>query len=513
MSVAHHETSLEEIPQMVFQARVAQKTWASKTVKQRAEIILNAREHILNNLDEIAALISSENGKPSTEAIVHDILPVLELMTAYCKRAPKLLEDKPLSLRIMKHKKSYLHYWPVGVVAVIAPWNFPFSIPFGESILALLSGNAVILKPSEVTPKIGLKIGEILDAAGLPRHLFQIVLGTGVHGAKIIQSGVNKVFFTGSVSTGKKVMAAASDRLTPVILELGGKDPMIVLSDADLDFATSAALWGGFANSGQVCASIERIIVHESIHDKFVSKLNEKIARLNQTDDQSSLLKNFGRITFEKQKDVYSSQLQEVAQTAAAKISCGGTFSPDRKKLDPTVVIGNEGARTSIERLRIYNEETFGPVVAVTTFKSIEEAVEKANHSPYGLLASVISEDIHLAESVARQIEAGTVLINDVLYTHGLAETPWGGVKDTGFGRVHSDLGLYEFVNVRHIHKDRFAALRFKPLWWFPYTGHQLKMFRYFMEFMYRRTLSKRLSALPHMLAELVQMIKNEPRI
>lgn len=505
------QTSIDSISTMIDSARIAQKTWCLIDLKDRQKIFINAREYILDNMDSIADLISRENGKPKFEAIVHDILPALELLTEYTRRAPALLKDKKIPLKLMKHRQSYLQFWPKGVVAIVAPWNFPFSIPFGEIVLGLLAGNAVIFKPSEVTSLIGLKIAEIFDQACLPKNLLQLVIGDPLRGAALVKSRVDKIFFTGSVATGKRVMATAADSLTPVVLELGGKDPMIVMADADLDFATSAALWGSFANSGQVCASTERVIVHESIHERFLSLLKDKALKLSHNGHLGS--GDLGVATYEKQKSTYEKQLAEL-NSQNSQIILGGKFSNDRTYLEPTIVANPPNSTTCpLEKTSIYRDETFGPVVAVTTFKTVSEAIAKANDTPFGLLASVISRDVALAEQIARQIEAGSVLINEVLYSHGLSETPWGGVKDSGFGRVHSDLGFLEFVNIKHIHKPKWWSPPFKSLWWFPYTEHQMAMFRNLMDLLFRRSPIRRLKALPHFLVELVQMIKKEKRL
>ena len=280
---------------------------------------------------------------------------------------------------------------------------------------------------------------------------------------------------------------------------------MIVLPDADLDYATSAALWGGFGNSGQVCASVERILVHESIAQNFKSLLAEKVQKLRQG-SSATRANDLGAITFEKQKETYRQQIEQ-ARAQGAEFITGGDFSDDRCYLRPTLVTG-----ANIESLDIYNEETFGPVVAISTFRSVAEAVEKANRSKYGLLASVITRDIRLGENVAKQLEVGTVTINEVVYTAGLGETPWGGVKESGFGRTHSAEGLLEFVNVRHIHKPRSRLFVFKSPWWFPYTDHQFEMFRQAFE-LFRRSWFDRLRAFPHFLLSLVRFIKGEPRL
>lgn len=498
-------TDTSEIRGLYERAAEVQKKWALVPIKKRAALILNLRETLINRIDELSELISNENGKPRFEAMTNEIFATIELCTYFAAKGPKTLRDESIPLALMKHRASYLNYWPLGVITVITPWNYPFLLPMGELVMGVLAGNAILFKPSEITPLIGLKIQEIFEVAGFPKGLITTIIGDGKIGAAIIEHNPAKIFFTGSVTTGKRIMKAASENLTPVNLELGGKDPMIVLADADLDFATSAALWGAFSNSGQICASVERIIVHESIAAEFKAGLKVKLETLRQGSSREGN-NDLGAITFEKQKDLYESQIKQ-ARDRGAEFITGGTFSADRCYLKPTVVSGK-----NIETLDIYNEETFGPVVAITSFTSIDEAIEKANRSRYGLLASIITRDIKTAESIAKRLEAGTVTINEVVYTAGLPETPWGGVKETGFGRKHSARGLYEFVNTRHIHKPRSSLFVFKSFWWFPYTPFQYATFRQFVEF-YRNSWFLKLRALPPWLWNLFQFIKNEPRI
>jgi succinate-semialdehyde dehydrogenase/glutarate-semialdehyde dehydrogenase len=495
-------TPPEELPAIFERARVAQKAWAALPVKKRARYLLLLRETLINHVDDLVDTISKENGKPKFEAMMNELFPSVDSLTYFAKRAPKLLRDRKIPLVLMKHRKSYLNYWPLGVVAIISPWNYPFMLPFCEMLMALVAGNAVVFKPSEVTPLVGIRIQELIDEAGFPPNLVQTVIGDGSLGAAIVKMKPAKIFFTGSVPTGKKIMAAAAEHLTPVNLELGGKDPMIVLPDADLDFATSAALWGSFSNSGQICASTERLLVHEKSAEPFLKMFTEKISKLRQGTNDADL----GVVTFEKQKAVYEKQLAE-ARAKGATIVTGGEFSDDRRSLKPTIVTG-----PGVEELEVYNEETFGPVVALTTYRSVAEAVKKANDNKYGLLASVIARDIGMGEEVAKQLEVGTVTVNEVTYTGGLGETPWGGIKESGIGRTHSDLGLYEFVNVRHIHRPRTRLTVFKSIWWFPYTPFQYAAFRQFFE-MYRRSWMDRLRALPHLLWNFVNFVKNERRL
>lgn len=498
-------TDSAEISSLYQRANEVQKKWALVPVKERAAKLLDLRETLINRIDDLSELISKENGKPRFEAMTNEIFATIELCTYFAARGPKVLQDDSIPMGLMKHRASYLNYWPLGVITVITPWNYPFLLPMGELVMAVLAGNAVLFKPSEITPLIGLKIQEMFEEAGFPKGLITTVIGDGKTGAALIEHKPAKVFFTGSVATGKKIMRAASENLTPVNLELGGKDPMIILADADIDFATSAALWGAFSNSGQICASIERIIVHESIAVEFKSGLKAKLATLRQGLSQGGI-NDLGPITFEKQKDVYEAQIKQ-AQDRGAEFISGGTFSPDRRFLKPTIVSGK-----NIEDLDIYNEETFGPVVAITTFSSIDEAIEKANRSRYGLLASIITRNLSLAESIAKRLEVGTVTINEVVYTAGLPETPWGGVKETGFGRKHSARGLFEFVNTRHIHKPKNSLFIFKSFWWFPYSPFQYATFRQFVEF-YRKSRLLRARAFPAWLWNLAQFLKREPRI
>ena len=495
------KTEAKDLAQVFARAEHAQKLWSRLSIRKRAQKLLHLREVLVRKVDEIADVIHQENGKPVIEALVCELLPAIELLTYYASAAPKALRDQPIPLRnpFMRYRKSELTYWPLGTVAVIAPWNYPFFLAFGDIAVAVLAGNSVVFKPSEYTSWVGEKIQELFYEAGFPADLVQTVFGEGDLGSAIIDHRPAKIFFTGSVRTGKAIMKQASENLTPLTLELGGKDAMIILPDADLDYATSAALWGGFTNSGQVCASVERLIVHESIAREFRDRLKEKMLKL---DPEVEL----GLTTMNKQKDLYESQLEE-ARKAGAEFYTGGGLSADRTRMIPTLVGG-----AGIESTRLYNEETFGPVIAMTTYKSIEEAIQKANHSAYGLLASVITSNLAVGEEVARELHVGSVMINEAIFSAGLPETPWGGVKESGFGRKHSLLGLYEFVNVRHINRPRFGFLTFKSWWWFPYTQYQGEFFRAWIK-LYQGGIFEKLSNLPHFLWCMIKFLKNEPRL
>jgi acyl-CoA reductase-like NAD-dependent aldehyde dehydrogenase len=494
------KTAIEELPEIFLRAQRAQERWAKESISFRIKKIIQLREVLIRKSDSLAETIHLENGKPVTEALTCEVIPCLELLTVFADCAKRVLSQKKIKLRnpLLFHRRSTLDYWPLGTVAVISPWNFPLYLAFGDIALAILAGNAVVFKPSEHTPLVGARIQELFDEAGFPIDLLQTVQGEGPLGAAIVEQGPAKVFFTGSTRTGKAILASSAKRLTPVVLELGGKDAMLVLPDADLDLATSAALWGGYVNSGQVCASIERVLLPENLVAEFIDRLKTKIAAVPMED--------WAFITMESQKQVYESHLED-ARARKLTFNLGGDFTEDKRRLNPTIVSG-----PGIEQSLVYQDETFGPVLAVATYRNIPEAIEKVNHSRYGLVASVFGRDLSLAGSVARELQVGSVLINEVTYTAGVPETPWGGIKESGNGRKHSDQGLLEFVHVRHIHAPRMRWLCFKSLWWFPYGPHQKELFRAWVQ-QYRASLFERVKNLPHLLWSFVQLIKKEPRI
>jgi acyl-CoA reductase-like NAD-dependent aldehyde dehydrogenase len=494
-------TSTADLPVLFERSKRAQIAWSKIPVKFRAKKFKHLQDLIVRRTDEITALLVAENGKPEFEALSSEVLPTLDLIQYYSRLAPQALKDRELKIQnpFMRYRKSTLQYWPVGVVAVISPWNYPFYLAMGDIVTAIIAGNSVVFKPSEFASSVGQFIQELFDEAGFPIDLLQTVYGEGDLGAAIIDQKPNKISFTGSVATGKKVMTQAAGYLIPTTVELGGKDAMIVLPDADLDYATSAALWGGFTNSGQACASTERLLVPERLAEEFISKLKEKILKLNSKTD-------LGVCTVEKQKNIYEDHLQD-ARDKTATFYVGGTLREDQCGMSPTLVGG-----PTIESTKIYSEETFGPMIAISTYRSIQEAIQKANASSYGLLASVITTNAKLGEEVARDLQVGSVMINEVIFSAGLPETPWGGVKNSGIGRKHSEIGLFDFVNVRHVNRPRMNAIRFKSWWWFPYTPFQREFFRSWVQ-TYRGGWLEKLSVIPHLLWNLLNFIKNEPRL
>lgn len=463
-----------DVAAAVRMARSAQPAWAKLSYPERARFILRARELVLDQLEEIAKLISCETGKPATEAISMEIVPTLDLMYYFAKNTHELLERRKFGIGQynLMARSSYIVYKPLGVVGIISPWNFPWATPLDEVVMALMAGNAVVVKPSELTPLTALKIGNTFKQAQLPVGLLEIVTGDGSTGTALVEAGVNKIMFTGSVNTGKRVAEAAAKHLTPVVLELGGKDPMVVLEDADLENAARAAIWGAFCNSGQACASIERCYVHESIAEQFTDLVVKETRLLKQGKAATDGI-DVGAMTNERQLQIVEDHVGDAVERGA-QVRTGGHRLNDTKGWfhQPTVVTGVDHS------MKLMTDETFGPVLPIMTFKSDDEAVRLANDSIYGLTASVFTRDISRGRQLAEQIDAGTVMINEVVYTHAVAQTPWGGVKQSGYGRTHGLLGLLELVSAQHIHVNSMPRLA--DVWWFPYSKQAGELFRGF---------------------------------
>jgi len=456
----------------VKRARQAQVSWSKLSFRARARFILKAREIVLAQVDEIALLIARETGKPPAEAIAMEITPTLDLMQFFARNAERMLQRQKIGIGQFElmGRSSYVVYKPLGVVGIISPWNFPWATPLDEVVMALMAGNAVVVKPSELTPFTALKIGEVFKQAQLAEGLVEIVTGDGSTGAALVEAGVDKVMFTGSVATGKRVAEAAAKHLTPVVLELGGKDAMIVLEDANLTNAARAAVWGGFANAGQACASIERCYVHESIAKQFTDLVVEETRRLKlgiPTDAEVDL----GAMTNERQLRIVEDHIEDAVEHGA-QIETGGHRIENSGGWfhEPTVLTKVDHSMT------VMREETFGPVLPIMTFKTDDEAVRLANDSVYGLTAAVFTSNIARGRRLAERIDAGTVMVNEVVYTHAIAQTPWGGVKQSGYGRTHGRLGLLELVSPQHIHTNRIPWL--PDIWWFRYSTQAAALFR-----------------------------------
>ena len=455
------EMSAEEVRAAVERARAAQREWAQVPIEVRCKRVLRFAEVLMARADEVIDIIVREMGKTRLEALGMEVIVVADLVRYFAKHAPAMLAPEPVPLHLLKHRASYLHFVPRGVVGIIAPWNFPFSIPLGEAMMSLIAGNGVVLKPSEVTPLIALKAKEIHDAADLPPDLFQIVTGRGPTGAALIDAGIDYCVFTGSVATGKKVAAACGERLIPCTLELGGKAPAVVCDDADLERTAQAITWGGFANSGQVCASIERVYATERVHDELVARILEHARGLRQGDASTADELDVGAMAWDQQLAIVE-KLVENAVAQGARVELGGKRGPGPGQFFQPTVLTN--CRQDMDVMR---KEIFGPVIPIMRVADEDEAIRHANDSHLGLLAYVFTKDRDKGKRIAERIEAGTVMINDVLSTYAAPETPWGGVKQSGIGRTHSVHGLRDLCETRHVNHDRLSLPR--EVWWYPY--------------------------------------------
>ncbi len=469
--------SPEEVKRAVEQARAAQKSWGALSYAERGRVVMRAREIVLAEMDALAELIARESGKPVAEAVAMEIVPTLDLMYYFARHTARLLRDEKIALGqyALMGRSSRIIYRPLGVVGIIAPWNFPWAIPLGEVSMALMAGNGVVLKPSELTPLVSLKLGEVFARAGLPAGLLHIVNGDGRTGAALVEAGADKLMFTGSVATGRRVAEAAARQLIPVVLELGGKDPMIVFADADLEAAASAAVWGAFANSGQACSSVERCYVEASVAADFTRLVVAKTKALTQAPGTRSGT-DVGAMSSARQIEIVEQHVGDAVRRGA-RILAGGARAQEGAAAgcenlfhEPTIISDVNHDMT------VMREETFGPVLPLMIFNDEDEAICLANDTPFGLTASVWTRDIRRGRRVAQCIEAGTVMVNEVLYTHGLAQTPWGGLKLSGNGRTHGRAGLLELVSARHLHINRLARLQ--DFWWFNYTPAAADLYR-----------------------------------
>lgn len=458
-------TDLAEMPQIFARARAAQEGWAKLSFAERKHHILKMRDYIVANAEELSEIVSRENGKSRMDALATEIVPAALAADWYAKNAAKALAPKRLSTGSMLffNKKNELIRVPLGVVGIISPWNYPLSIPFGEVVMGLMAGNAVLLKVAAATIGVGQAIERIVAAGGLPEGLFIHIVGSGGRVSKaFFDNGVNKIFFTGSVPTGKTLMAEAAKTLTPVSLELGGKDPMIVLGDADLERATNGAAWAGYQNAGQSCGGVERIYVHDSVYEPFVELLAQKTRAMRHGPDRAFDV-DMGAMTTEEQLETVKRHVDLAVKAGAKIIAQSSPTDADAKGYFYPATLMTD-VNHSMDLMR---EETFGPVLPVMKFSTIEEAIALANDSTMALTSSVWTRNLELGKQIARQLESGVTTINDHLYTHGQSETPWGGWKESGVGRTHSALGLEEMTQPKLVNWDIVPAKR--NIWWFPF--------------------------------------------
>jgi acyl-CoA reductase-like NAD-dependent aldehyde dehydrogenase len=477
-------TSNTEVNSAVARARAAQPAWAALSYGNRARYVLKARRALYDRQNEIIQILSDETGKPNFEALSTEVFPTCDLISHFAAKTEKILREERFNIAVFRNKRSMIMYEPLGVVGIITPWNFPFALSMGEVVMALMAGNTVVLKPSEYTPMVGDFIRRLFASAGFPDGVLQVVQGDGSTGAALVDASVDKIFFTGSVRTGKRIAESAAKRLLPVVLELGGKDPMIVCSDAPFERTVKGAVWGAFANCGQICASVERLYVSEKIADRFIPAVVEEVKKLRIGAPDANFSTDMGPLVNETQLNIVTEHIAD-AVAKGARVLTGGRRREDLGGyfFEPTVLVD------VTNDMKVMYEETFGPVLPIKIFKDEEEAIHEANNTNYGLLASIWTSDNERGRRIAKRIEAGTVIINDAVYTNGAAQTPWFGVKESGIGTTHGKAGMFEFVRMKHINWDLFPMKT--NMWWYPYTGIWYGRFKTIMKMLYRWGLRK----------------------
>jgi acyl-CoA reductase-like NAD-dependent aldehyde dehydrogenase len=469
-----------EVAELARRGRAAQPAWEALGFEGRGRVLRRAQGWLVDNADRVIETIVAETGKAWEDAQFAEVLYATNAFGFWAKQAPKYLADERVRSAnvLVKGKRLVLRYRPLGLVGVIGPWNYPLTNSFGDCIPALAAGNSVILKPSEITPLTSLLMAAALRECGLPDGVFGVATGRGETGAALVDE-VDMIMFTGSTATGKKVMTRAAQTLTPVSLELGGKDPMIVLSDADIERAANHAVFYSMFNAGQTCISIERVYVEEGVHDAFVSRVVEKARMLRLQTPSGPGTTDVGAMTFPPQVETVERHVRD-AEAKGARVLVGGHRGERAGHwFEPTVLVDVDHTMDAMR------EETFGPTLPIMKVRDTEEAIRLANDSPYGLGASVFSKDVERGEAVARRLEAGAVCVNDALVNYSALELPMGGAKASGLGSRHGAGGIRKFAQQQALLVSRLHPK--KDLHMYPYNAKMTARFSRLVRFLYGR--------------------------
>jgi acyl-CoA reductase-like NAD-dependent aldehyde dehydrogenase len=475
------ETTPAELGALVARARSAQPGWEALGYEGRGRILKRAQKWLIEHADEVADTIVAETGKTREDAMLVEVAYGANALGFWPRKAPKWLADERVRTGnpFVLGRKMVVRYRPVGVVGVIGPWNYPLVNSVGDAIPALAAGNAVVVKPSEVTPLTSLAFERGLHECGLPEGVFQVAVGTGETGAALIDE-VDMVMFTGSTRTGRKVMERAARTLTPVSLELGGKDPMIVLADADLERAANAAVHYSMQNAGQSCTSTERVYVEEPIYDEFVGLVEGRVRGLRQGVPGGPGSTDLGAVISPPQSDIVERHVKDAVEHGARVVVGGGRRDEDGHYFEPTLLLDVD------HTMACMREETFGPTLPIMKVSDAEEAVRMANDSQYGLQASVWTTDARKGERIARRIEAGAVTVNDAQVNYVALELPMGGWKESGLGTRHGADGIRKYTKKQTLLVTSFAPLK-KDLHMMPYTSRRTRLVARLLKLVYGR--------------------------
>ncbi len=475
------DLSPAHVAELAARGRAAQPQWEAFGFEGRARVIRRAQKWVMDNSDRITKTIVSETGKTWEDAQLAEIGYAGNAFGFWAKHAEEYLADEKVhsSQVLVMGKKLILRFRPLGLIGVIGPWNYPLTNSIGDCIPALMAGNSVILKPSEVTPLTSILIAEGLRECGLPENVLQIATGRGDTGRALIDH-VDMVMFTGSTRTGRKVAAAAGERLIPVSLELGGKDPMIVCADADVDRAANYATYFSMQNAGQTCISIERVYVEEPVYEDFVAKVSDKVRglRVGNTEGGYGTIE-VGAITFPPQLDIIREHVADAVDKGARVLTGGNEVPGSGRFYEPTVLVDVD------HTMKIMKDETFGPTVPIMKVKDAEEAIRLSNESPYGLGASVFTKDTAKGEQIARRLEAGSANVNDALINYTVLELPMGGAKASGLGSRHGAVGIRKYCSQQAIVITGMAMK--KELFMYPYKSRTSRILAGAFKLLYGR--------------------------